>query len=79
MYLEILKQEKRFGLCLWTLNEWRKGTTNDFSSYKLTSKMSLVYLEVKLQQYSCVYCIYKLKCHKTVEISYLEVIYHCHF
>ena len=50
MCLEILKQEERFGLRFWKLNDRKKGTTNVSSSYKLTSKLCLVYLEVKLQQ-----------------------------
>ena len=50
MYLEVLKQERKFGWPFWRLNDRKKGTTKDFSSYKLTSKLCLMYLEVKLQQ-----------------------------
>ena len=56
MYLEALKQEERFELFelrLRRLNERRKSTTNAFSSYKLRSKLCLVYLEVKQQQNRC--------------------------
>ena len=31
-----------------------------------------MYLKVKLQQDRCRWCNYKLKCHKTAEITYLE-------
>ena len=50
MYLEALKQKEWFGLCFWSLHDTKKGTTNAFSSYKLTSKLCLLYLEVKLKQ-----------------------------
>ena len=50
MYSDVLKQEERFGLCLWSLNDKKKGTAKDFSSYKLTSKLCLMYLDVKPQQ-----------------------------
>ena len=55
MYLKVLKQEERFGLCFWTLNNRQKGTTNAFTSYKQKRKLYLVCLDVKLQQnkYSC--------------------------
>ena len=49
MYVEILKQEETLGLCFLRLNDRKKNTTNAFSCYKLTSKLCLVYLEVKLQ------------------------------
>ena len=44
MYLKVLKQEKRFGLCFWRLKDREKGTTNAFTSYKLTGKLYLAYL-----------------------------------
>ena len=53
MYLEILKQEERFDLRFWSLNNTEKGTTNAFSSYKLTSKHCYAYSDVKLQQDRC--------------------------
>ena len=49
MYLEVLNQEERFGLCFCRLNDRDKGTTNAFSSHKLTTKLCLVYLEVKIE------------------------------
>ena len=42
----MLKQEERFGLRFWRLNDEEKGMTNAFSNYKLTSKLYLVYSEV---------------------------------
>ena len=58
-YLEDLKEEKRFGLCFWKLHDRKKVTDKTFSTYKLTSKLRLVYLEVKL--HTGRWCIYKLK------------------
>ena len=52
---EVLKQEERFGLHFWSLNDKEKGMTNAFSSKKLTSKLCLVYLEIKLQQNKCAF------------------------
>ena len=48
MYLQVLKETEKFGLCFSMLNERKKGTTNTFSSYKLSSKLYLVFLEIKL-------------------------------
>ena len=50
MYLEVLKQEERYGWCFRRLNDSRKGTYDAFSGYKLTSQVSVLSLEVKLQQ-----------------------------
>ena len=49
MYLEVLKEEERFGLFLLMLNDRQKSMTNAFCSYKLTKKLCVVYLEIKLQ------------------------------
>ena len=57
MHLQALKQKERFHLRFWKLNHREKGTINAFRSYKLTSKLCLVYLKVKLQQNRWVYCI----------------------
>ena len=46
MYLEVLKQEERFGLQFQRLNDKKKGMTQAFSSYKLTSEMCMVYLKL---------------------------------
>ena len=50
MYLKFSMQQERFGLCFWNLNDREKGTTNAFNSYKLTSKLCLMHLQVKLQR-----------------------------
>ena len=50
MYLEVLQQEEMFNLRFWRIKQLHKGMNNAFSSYKLTSKICLLYLEVKLQQ-----------------------------
>ena len=50
MYLDLLKQEGKFGLLSLKLNDKEKGMTNALSSKKLTSKLCLVYFEVKQQQ-----------------------------
>ena len=34
MYFDLSKQEERFGLCIWMLNEGQKEMTNAFSDYK---------------------------------------------
>ena len=31
MYLEVLKQEEKFGLCFWSLQDRKKGTTKAFN------------------------------------------------
>ena len=41
MYLEVLKQEIKFGLRFWRLKDSEKGATQAFSCYKLTSKLCL--------------------------------------
>ena len=46
----MLKQEERFTLPFIRLKDREKCMTNIFSGYKLTSKLFLVYLEVKLQK-----------------------------
>ena len=48
MYLEVLKKEEKFGSFFRRLRDREKGMNNIFSSYKLTRKLSVVYLEVKL-------------------------------
>ena len=53
MYLEIFKQEERCRLHFCRLHDRKKATTNAYSSYKLTSELFHVYLEVKLQQNTC--------------------------
>ena len=50
MYFEVLKQKEKFGLHFWRLNKKEKGMANAFSRQKLTSKLCLVYLKVKLRQ-----------------------------
>ena len=57
MYLEHLKQQERFGLCIWSLKDRENCTTNASCSYKLTSKLCLVHLDVKLHQNRCGCCI----------------------
>ena len=56
-----------------------KSKCDTFSSYKQTSKVCLVFLDVKLHEDRCDWCIYKEKWHKnmkTVEINYLEASNH---
>ena len=53
MYLEVLKQEERYGWCFWRLNDRKKGTADAYSSYKQASMVYVVYLEVKLLEGSC--------------------------
>ena len=43
-----------------------------FSGYKQRTKIGLTYLERKLQQDTYGSCIFKLKCHKTEDKSYLQ-------
>ena len=50
MYLNLLKQEGKFGLLFWGLNNKEKSMANALSVKKLKSKLCLVYFEVKLQQ-----------------------------
>ena len=44
MYLEVLKQQERFRLCFWRVNDTKKDSNKAFSCSKLASK--LVYIEV---------------------------------
>ena len=57
MHLEALKQEERFHLRFSSLNYKEKGINNVFGSYNVTSKLWLLYLEVKLQQHRWNSCI----------------------
>ena len=57
MHLEVLKEEEMFGLPFLGLNDKEKGLTNAFTCKKLTSKLYLVYLDVKLQENTCAHCI----------------------
>ena len=50
MYLEVYKQEERFGLCYWSLNDREKGTTATLNSHKLTSKLYLLFSEIAVQE-----------------------------
>ena len=54
--LDVLKQEKKFGLRFWRLHDRGKDMTNAFRGKKLTSKLCLVYLQVKLRQNKCASC-----------------------
>ena len=49
-----------------------KGKYCGFSGYKQRNKVCLVYLETKQQQNGYGSCVFKLKCQKTVERTYLE-------
>ena len=49
-----------------------KGKCLVFKDYKQKNKVCLVYLEFKLRQDSYGWCIFKLKCQKTVETTYLD-------
>ena len=61
----------RVWLMFWTANHSMKGKCDVFRGYKETSKVCFLYLECKVQEDRCVWCIYKFKCHKTVERRYL--------
>ena len=50
MYLEVLKEEERYDCCFRRLNDSKKGTTDTSSGYKLTNKVRLVHIKVKIQQ-----------------------------
>ena len=53
MHLEVPKEEEKLGLHFKRLNSKKKGMAHAVSSYKLTSKPCLMYLNVKLQQDRC--------------------------
>ena len=72
MYLEVLKHEEMFDLRFQTLTGNKKSMTQTVSSDTLTGKVPLIDLNITLQQDKCRWCNYKLKCHKTVEKTYLE-------
>ena len=58
MCLEVLKKKKeKFGLRFLRLKEREKGITNVFMEKKLTRKLYLVHLEVKIQVITCASCI----------------------
>ena len=46
-----------FGLHFLGLNEKERGITNAFNCKKLTRKLCVVYLQVKLQENTCACCI----------------------
>ena len=70
-YLDVLKLEEEYGWCFegqstaWKLIEAFLGVINK------QVKACLVYLKCKTQQDRYVWCIYKFKCHKTVQRRYL--------
>ena len=63
---------KKLRFMFWRPNDSMKGKCYVFSGYKQRNKLCLVYLECKLQQDSYGWCIFKLKCKKTVEKTYIE-------
>ena len=67
-----MKEGKRFGLSFWKLHDTKRGTTKAFGSYKVTSKLCLIYLELQLQQDRRGWRIYQLNCHKPGETMHLE-------
>ena len=56
----------------WNLKERIKDKCYVFGGYKERSKVSLVYLERELQQHRYGWYIFKLKCQKMEEKTYLE-------
>ena len=58
-------------LPFWRPNHSIKVNWGVFRGYKVTSKVCFAYLECKRQQDRYVWCIYKFKCHETVERKYL--------
>ena len=49
MYLEVFQQEERLCLRFQRLSDRKRGRNKAFGSYKVTRKLFLVYLVVKLQ------------------------------
>ena len=66
-YLELSKLEQKYGPCFV-----RQRLMERFQPVKTNNKVCLVYIQCKLQQDSCGYCSYKLKCLKTEEIRYFQ-------
>ena len=64
---------KKVQLVVWTPENKMKSKCYVFNGYEQSNKVCLVYLECKLQQDSYSWCIFKLKCQKTVERTYLEI------
>ena len=56
----------------WKQKDSVKAKWYVFSGYKQRNKVSLVYLDCKLEQVSYGWCIFKLKCQETEEGTYLE-------
>ena len=56
----------------WTPKDRMKDKCYVFSCYKQRNKVRLGYLECKLQHDRYGWCIFKLKCQKTIEKIYLE-------
>ena len=63
---------RKVRLKFWRQKDSMKGKCYPFSGFKQRNKAYLVYLECKLQEDSYGWCSFKLKCGKTVEITYLE-------
>ena len=57
MYLKVQKQEWKFGLHFWRLNDGDKTKTNAFSGKKLTTNLCLLFFEFKVKQNRCARCI----------------------
>ena len=56
----------------WRPKDCMKGKRYVFNGYKQTNKVSLLYLECKLQQHRYGWCIFNLKSWEMVEGTYLE-------
>ena len=78
MYLDVLKEEERYGWCSWRLNDSMKGTRDAFRGYKEKSKVCSFYLEVKLHQDRCGYAFRNLHLgiYKNGRNKYLETNNH---
>ena len=72
MYLEVFLHEEIFDICFKTINSNKKSMAQAVSSNTLKCKLRLTSLKGKLQEDRCRWCNYKLKCHKTTQITYLQ-------
>ena len=68
----MLKEKKRIGFRFGRLNNMEKGMTNAFSRKNLTSKLCVVYLQVKLQENRCTCWLSNKNANKQQKVRYRQ-------
>ena len=66
------KLRKKSRVMFWKSKDCIKSKCSVFSSFKQRTKVCMVYLECKLQEYRYGWCLFDLKCYETVYRTYSE-------